>query len=271
MMGDAMRSLSSRHHPLVATCRALARARVGDDARLLLDGAHLVAEALAAGLQLETVAFTARARSTPEGAQLVERLSATPADLFEASEQVMAAMSPVATPSGIVAIAPRPDASLSRVLAGSPALVVAAVDVQEPGNVGAVARAAEAGGATGAAFCGASADPFGWKALRGSMGSLLRLPVVSGVTTGEVLAAARSAGLRVLATVPRGGAAPDALDLRPPTLLLFGSEGAGLAGEILRDADARVSIPMRAPVESLNVAVSAALLVYEAARQRRAT
>ena len=71
MMGDAMRSLSSRHHPLVATCRALARARVGDDARLLLDGAHLVAEALAAGLQLETVAFTARARSThqsPHGA-----------------------------------------------------------------------------------------------------------------------------------------------------------------------------------------------------------
>lgn len=265
-----MRSLSSRHHPLVATCRALARGGGGDDTRLLLDGAHLVVDALAAELQLDTVAFTARARATPEGATLVERLSATAADLVEVSEPVMAAMSPVSSPSGIVAIAHRPDTSLGRVLAASPALVVAAVDVQEPGNVGAVVRAAEAGGATGAAFCGASADPFGWKALRGSMGSVLRLPVVGGVTPGEALAAARSAGLHILATVPRGGAAPDAVDLRLPTLLLFGSEGAGLADDLLRDADARVSVPMRTPVESLNVAVSAALLVYEAARQRRA-
>ena len=266
-----MRSLSSRHHPLVATCRALARARGGRDTRLLLDGAHLVVDALAAGLRLDEVAFTARSRSTPEGARLVERLSSTSATLSEVSEPMMAAMSPVSSPSGVVAIAHRPDASLARVLAASPALVVAAVDVQEPGNVGAVVRAAEAGGATGAVFCGASADPFGWKALRGSMGSVLRLPVVGGVTPSDVLAAARPAGLRVLATVPRGGSAPDALDLRAPTLLLFGSEGTGLADEILRDADARVSIPMRAPVESLNVAVSAALLVYEAARQRRST
>lgn len=266
-----MRSLSSRHHPLVATCRALARSRAGDATRLLLDGAHLVADAVSAGLPIDTVAMTARALATPEGTRLAERLAAGSADLVEVSEAMMEAMSPVSSPAGIVAIARRPEASLQRALAASPALVVAAVDVQEPGNVGAIVRAAEAGGATGAVFCGASADPFGWKALRGSMGSVLRLPVVGGAAAAEVVAAARAAGLRVLATVPRGGAAPDSLDLRHPTLVVLGSEGAGLAGEIIRDADARVSIPMRAPVESLNVAVSAALLVYEAARQRHAT
>ncbi len=270
MMGDAMRTLSSRHHPLVATCRALARARGGRDTRLLLDGAHLVIDAVDAGLRLHTVALTARARSTPDVARLVTRLAAAAVDVIEVSEPMMAAMSPVSSPSGVVAIGDRPASSLEGILASSPALVVAAVDVQEPGNVGAVVRSAEAGGATGAAFCGASADPFGWKALRGSMGSALRLPVVSGVASEELLVAARASGLRVLAAVPRSGSAPDALDLRPPTLLLFGSEGAGLSDEILRDADALVSIPMRAPVESLNVAVSAAVLVYEAARQRRA-
>jgi TrmH family RNA methyltransferase len=269
MMGDAMRSLSSRHHPLVATCRALARGRSGGDSRILLDGAHLLADAVAAGLAIDTVAFTARARSTPEAAELIERVSATPADLVEVSESMMAAMSPVSSPWGLVALAARPAHSVDQVLAASPALVVVAVDIQEPGNVGAVVRASEAGGATGAVFCGASADPFGWKALRGSMGSSLRLPLAAGMPPGDVLAAARAAGLRVVATVPRGGDNPDSLDLRRPTLLLLGGEGAGLPDDLLHEADARVSIPMRAPVESLNVAVSAALLVYEAARQRR--
>ena len=271
MMGDAMRSLSSRHHPLVATCRALARSRAGDDARLLLDGAHLVADAIAAGLLLDTVAVTARALSVPEVAGLLERLSRTSSELVEVSEPMMSAMSPVSSPSGVVAIARRPETSLSRALAASPALVVAALDVQEPGNVGAVVRAAEAGGATGAVFCGASADPFGWKALRGSMGSALRLPLAGGAAMEQVLAQARERGIRVLATVPRGGSAPDAIDLRQATMLLLGAEGAGLPEQAIRDADARVSIPMREPVESLNVAVAAALLVYAAARQRRAT
>jgi RNA methyltransferase, TrmH family len=237
---------------------------------MLLDGPHLVADALAAGVSIETVAFTARAVSMPELVRLVERLSTTPAELVQVTDSMMAAMSPVSTPSGVVAIATRPASSLDRVLAASPALVVAAVDMQEPGNVGAVVRASEAGGATGAVFCGASADPFGWKALRGSMGSVLRLPVASDLPLEQALAAARTAGLRVVAAVPRGGERPDAIDLREPTLLLLGGEGSGLSADDMAAADARVSIPMRAPVESLNVAVSAALLVYEAARQRRA-
>ena len=84
-------------------------------------------------------------------------------------------------------------------------LVVVAVDVQDPGNVGAIVRVAEAGGATGVIAAGASADPFGWKALRGSMGSALRLPVVRATDTADALADARRHGCRIVATVPRGG------------------------------------------------------------------
>ena len=91
---------------------------------------------------------------------------------------------------------------------------LAAVDVQDPGNVGALLRAAEAGGATGAFVCGASANPFSWKALRGSMGSALRLPVVAGMTADAVLTCMADAGVRTVAAVPRGGDDPDAVDWR---------------------------------------------------------
>jgi len=263
-----MKRISSRHHPLVAACRALARGRP-DDPRLLLDGVHLVTEARRANLAIEIVAFSTRALATAEAAGLVEALSGDGVEVIEATDAVVEAMSPVSTPMGVVGIARRPPASLRTALQLAPQLVVVAADVQDPGNVGAIARAAEAGGATGLALCGASADPFGWKALRGSMGSALRLPLAHRIPLDEAVAAAREAGIRVTAAVPRGGGAPDALDLRQPVALLLGGEGPGLPAAIVDAADDRVSIPMHGPVESLNVAVAAALLVYEAARQRR--
>jgi RNA methyltransferase, TrmH family len=269
-MAARMTRLSSRRHPLVSTCRALARGNAGAADRMLLDGIHLVSDAVAAGVSLDIAAFTPRALSTGEGGRLAAVLSTRSVDIVEVSESVMQAMSPVSSPSGVVAIAARPNASLARTLERAPQLVVSAVDVQEPGNVGAIVRAAEACGATGVAFCGASADPFGWKALRGSMGSTLRLPVVSGGSIREAMATMQERGISVVATLPAGGQRPETLDFRQPTALLFGGEGPGLPAGILAAADRRVSIPMRPPVESLNVAVAVALLTYEAARQRGA-
>jgi RNA methyltransferase, TrmH family len=261
-----MKLLSSRHHPLVAACRKLARG--GDGDRVLLDGAHLVSEALRAGIRLDVVAATSRTLAEPEGGRLAADVTAAGADLVQVSEAMMSAMSPVPTPSGIVAIGRRPAWSIEDVLAAAPQLVVVAVDVQEPGNVGAIVRAAEACGATGVACCGASADPFGWKALRGAMGSTLRLPVAAGVSVGAVSAAARRHGVRVAATVPRGGTDPRGVDLRSPVACIVGGEGPGLPPALIDSADLVLSLPMRAPVESLNVAVAAALLVYEASSQR---
>lgn len=231
-----MKRISSRHHPLVAACRALARGHP-DDQRLLLDGVHLVTEARRANLAIETVALSTRALASAEGARLVEGLSGDGVEVVEATDAVIEAMSPVSTPSGVVGIARRPPASLRAALQREPQLVVVAAAVQDPGNVGAIARAAEAGGATGVVFCGASADPFGWKALRGSMGSALRLPLAHRVTLDEAVAASREAGIGVIAAIPRGGRAPDALDLRQPVAWLVGGEGPGLPGAIVEAAD----------------------------------
>jgi len=265
-----MKRITSRHHPLVSRSRDLARGRGPEHSQdLLLDGAHLVAEARQALLRVHTVVVTSRAASTAAIAELLDLLRQDGTEIVEASDSVMAAMSPVAVPSGVVAIASRPASSLDRVLTASAPLVVVACDIQDPGNVGAVIRAAEAAGADGAILCGSSADPFGWKALRGAMGSSLRLPLACGLRTDEAVAACRGRGLAVVAATPRAGASMYDYDFRSPAALVLGGEGPGLPAAIADAADARVFVPMREPVESLNVAVAAALLVYEAARQRR--
>jgi len=128
---------------------------------------------------------------------------------------------------------------------------------------------AEAAGATGLVAAGASANPFGWKALRGSMGSALRLPIASALSSDAAIADARRRRCRVVATVPRGGRSLFEADLSGPVAVLIGGEGGGLPAALVDTADERVTIPMQAPVESLNAAVTAALILYEARRQRR--
>jgi TrmH family RNA methyltransferase len=181
---------------------------------------------------------------------------------------VLEAMSPARTPGGVVALAARPHHSLATVIAGTMPLVIVAVEIQDPGNLGAMARAVEAGGATGMLTTPGTADPFGWKALRGAMGSSFRLPIAAVDSVEEAVIEARAAGLQVVATVGHGGTPMADAPLEGPTLLMLGSEGQGLPSSVLAAADHRVSIPMTPPVESLNVAVAAALLVYEARRQR---
>lgn len=258
-----MRRVASRQNPIVQRFRAAARRE--SDELILLDGAHLVADALAAGVRLREAAVAADAGDNPEIARLVERLLAADVETVSAIAPVMAALSPVRSPSAIVAIAERP-ANGATIFSKSP-LVMVACDIQDPGNLGAIVRVAEAGGATGVVVAGASADPFGWKALRGSMGSALRLPIDirKGSCSFDDL---RAHGCRIVATSPRDGESLFDADLKGPIALVVGSEGGGLATQNLAEADAVITIPMCAPVESLNAAATAALLVYEARRQR---
>ncbi len=262
-----VRTITSRQHALVGRFRAAA-AHPSGSSDLLIDGPHLVRDALAAGVHLEAVATTASSREDPEIAALVATVAAAGIDLVSASEPVMAALSPVRTPTGIVAIGHRTPATLLAVLARQPALVVALSGVQDPGNVGAVIRAANAAGATGVVALEGCASPFGWKALRGAMGSTFRVPTCEGSQLAEVLTDARRAGLQCFAAVPSGGQPHFDCDLRRPALLLLGGEGPGLDAGTIAAADAAVCIPMAPGVESLNVAVAAGVLLFEARRQR---
>jgi len=260
-----MLRLTRRQDAIVDRFRRAARRAPAEEC-VLLDGEHLIRDAVAAGVPIDVVMAThERWNELGDLLHWMETQSEPPT-MYEAAPSVLEAASPVKTPSGICALARWQPSSIEQALHGSKPLVLGAVDVQDPGNFGAIIRSADALGATGVVATGASADPAGWKALRGAMGSAFRIPVAK-APTDAALAAAKSAGLRIYAAA-MDGAPLDHCDLTGPTLLLLGSEGLGLPPAVLGAADDRIAIPMRPGVNSLNVAVSAALLLYEARRQR---
>lgn len=258
-----MKRITSRQNPIVAHFRAVAR---GDEPELFLDGSHLVTEALSSGVVIRQALVTADGLTRDDIETLVSQLERSGADMVSVPAALMAAVSAVRSPSPIVAVADRPQPDGGRMYQGTPLIVVAS-DVQDPGNIGAIVRVTEASGGTGVVAAGRCADPFGPKALRGSMGSALRLPIASRQAMAAI-AEAKEHGCRVLAAIPRNGTLLFDLDLRGPTAVLIGGEGAGLAGPIVAAADDSFTIPMEPSVESLNAAITAAVVLYEAHRQR---
>lgn len=240
-----MRHIESSANPLVKTLRRLAHPRKRE-AQFLLEGKKLVDAALATGIEIEAIVVSSAYRSTP------------PQDVavVELDDALFRKVSTLASPEGILAIARRPLPSLPR--AG---LIAVAAGVQDPGNLGALARVVEASGAAGLIVLKGSTDPFGPKAVRGSMGSVLRVPVC------EVSDMRELDGFRKIALVPRGGNDYRETDWASPCAVVLGGESAGIDDDSLSRCDAAASIPMHGKVESLNVATAAALVLYEATRR----
>lgn len=258
-------TITSRRHTLVARCRDAAD---GSADEVLLDGVHLVQEALDAGVPLAAVVVSEGNETRSEIAAVLARAERLGIAVHRVTPAVLDAASPTRTPAGILALAHVAEREPDQML-GRDALVVVAVGIQDPGNVGTLVRSAEAAGATGLLTTTGTAHPFGWKALRASMGSALRLPIRRVGPPEDAVALLRGQGVRLVALDAEGAVEVDDADLRGPIALLAGSEGAGLPAAVRDAAHVRVRIPMRAPVESLNVGVAASLVLFAAARQRR--
>jgi TrmH family RNA methyltransferase len=264
-----LKTITSRQNPLVRAYRELASEPDTGSARLLLDGVHLVRDAHEAGLTFESVAVAAsRLTDQTEEGGLALALASAGAPVVTLSDAVFEAVSPVRSPSGIAAIARRTPSDAFAICNAKGEFTLVAVDVQDPGNLGALIRAAEAGGVTGMVVTGSSAHPFSWKALRGSMGSALRLPVASGPDVNAIVKCLRAAGTKTVASVPRGERTPDDIHWKGSVALFLGGEGPGLPANVVSQCDDHVTIPMASGVESLNVAVAGAILIYAARRQR---
>ena len=254
-----------------------------------LEGEHLLAEALRSGLRLRTVFLRADPDRRDVSLRMLERLALpAPVPIVSLNPAVFASAVETESPQGIAALVEPPRFSLAEALGesdtpaatrrpGAPLVLIAAA-LQDPGNLGSLIRSAEAFGATGVIALPGTVDVWNGKTLRASAGSAFRVPVVH-EKPGLAFSLLAQRSIPVVAAVPAGSterthgeAIPcSRFDFTQPVAVLIGNEGAGLSDELLERAAARVSIPMPGAVESLNAAVAAGILLYEASRQRNPT
>ena len=254
------RRVESRQNARIKELRAGLARGARRPHHIAIEGLHLVQEALRAGSTLHTVFV----RSGNEA--LLEHLAVGDAEVLIVAEEVFSSATMTEHPQGIAALVEAPRVHRCRRCsdAGTP-LVVIAAGLQDPGNLGTLVRSAEAFGATGMILLPGTVSLWNAKTLRASSGSAFRLPVVA-LTADDAFAALRAHGVRIFAAVARDG--DSEADLRGPSALLVGNEGAGLPDAWIAQADARVTIPLPGAVESLNAAIAGSVLLYEAMRQR---
>jgi TrmH family RNA methyltransferase len=254
--------IASRQNQRLKDIRQLKRSK-GD--RALLEGPHLVAEALASGVPLEEIFVSPTFAASVAGQRLL-RDARCP--VTEVAAALLAELADADTPQGALAVADlrRPACADLPLHAGGAYLFLDGL--QDPGNLGAVARVAEAAGVVAIACAVGTCHPNHPRALRASAGSLLRLPVAPIVTAEALAAHLAPLSPRWLTLEAHGGRDVYAEDLAGTVVLALGAEGAGLAPATAERADVALSIPLEAPVESLNVATAAAVVLFE--RRRRA-
>lgn len=186
------------------------------------------------------------------------------------TEEVMRAMSDTRTPQGVLAVVRQRRYTFREILSRPRrALLIILEAIQDPGNLGTILRSGEGAGVTGVIMDNRSADLFSPKVIRSTMGSIFRVPFLRTDDLLTTLSEVKKSGVRLAAAHLQGSAAYDAQDYTGPVGFLIGNEAAGLSKETAELADVRVRIPMKGQVESLNAAVAASLLMFEAARQRR--
>jgi RNA methyltransferase, TrmH family len=230
-----------------------------------IEGEHLLQEALRSGMVLKTV-FVSEEREAP-------RIVPRGVEVLRLTEEVFASVVETQSPQGVAALLVPPVRVFEDVMGsdGAAPLILIAAGLQDPGNMGTLVRSAEAFGATGVLTTAGTVSAWNQKALRASVGSVFRMPVVA-VTASEMEEVKRR-GVRLIAAVgtdDSGVVAAQEMDFTMPCALMIGNEGAGLAAEWMEMCDAQVTIPCPGKVESLNAAVAGSLLLYEASRQRAA-
>jgi TrmH family RNA methyltransferase len=259
-------ALGARHQRVERLRRLVRRSAVRASERaFVLEGAKLLSEALTAGITLEAVYVDHAASGLDD---VLRRAAAAGARVSTLQPGVLERVAGTVTPQPVLAVAPWIDVPLDAALGAD--LVVVCVDVRDPGNAGTVLRSAEAAGAGAVVFCDGSVDVFNPKTVRASAGSLFHVPVVASGAPADVLHRLGEAGFARYGTVARGGTSYDEADLAGRVAIVLGNEAHGLPDDLAASLDGGLTVPMAGRAESLNVGMAAAVVCFEALRQRRA-
>ena len=261
--------ITSRDNSRLKRARAV---RAGRERSLLfIEGVRLAEEALRSPIKVTETFFTEHFAASSRGRSLLKDLAAIPTSMYQVGDQLFDSISDTNSAQGILLLAERP-------LFAGPELavtkecqtpIVLLHQVNTPSNLGAIIRTAEAAGVPQLILTSGSADPFSPKSLRASMGSAFRVPIITGATFDQLITLARSNGLAVTGSDISGTTTYTDVDWTVPRLIIFGSEAHGLSEDEKACIDDLITIPMDEPVESLNLAVAAGIILFEAARQLR--
>ncbi len=263
---DRLRPVSSRQNTFVKALRASFHSgELTPEGDCAIEGTKLIEEAIRSGIRISALFVSESARERAN--RLMPQLGSHTETLLLPEEVFRSAVATDA-PQGIAAlvrIRPHKFEDLLRVI--EPLIIVAA-GLQDPGNLGTLMRSAEAFGATGLITTEGTVSPYNPKVIRGSAGSLFRLPIAK-VAAPDVVSSLRARGIRVLATSSHKSIPLHEADLTGPLAIIIGNEGAGIPRELLKDADQVIRVPHSLKVESLNAGIAASVVLYECARQRQ--
>jgi TrmH family RNA methyltransferase len=261
-------SITSKDNSLLREARNVRDGKIEE--LIFVEGLRLCEEAVNSRLPIHALIFSEELAKKPKPAELIERFASASQRVASVSERLLASISYSKTPQGIVMLAERPPMTEEHFRSqqkGTP-LIVVMHRITNPVNVGAILRTAEATGVTGAIATENATDPFSPKALRGAMGAAFRLPIWFRPSYEEVIDWCMQHEVRTVCADLDAATVYTELDWTEPRALILGPETSGLTRAEIEAAAEATRIPMRAPVESLNVSVAAGVLLYEAARQR---
>src|SRR5580765_3340441 len=249
--------ITSRDNSLLRHARAVRDGKT--DETIFVEGLRLSEEALRSGLKIDALIYSEQIAKKPRAAQLIRDLEKVAEKSASVSEKLLESISYTKTPQGIVLLAERPNLSETEFTARQTAtsLLVVMHQINNPVNVGAILRAAEAAGATGVITTSGTADPFSPKSLRGAMGSAFRLPTWTNTELEKTVARCRTSGVQIICADVRAATSYTDVDWSKPSALVLGPESAGLSQDEIALADLSVRIPMKGATESLNVALAA--------------
>src|SRR5271165_846696 len=265
IQADRLRPVAGRHNQRLKELRlAFRRAEPTARGECAIEGAKLLEEALRSGLHLESAFFSESARPLAE--KLLPQIGAHTETLI-LPNPLFNSIVPSDAPQGVAALIKLPAFSSAQMLdRSSSGPFVVAAGLQDPGNLGTILRSAEAFGAAGIFLTEGTVSVYNSKVLRGSAGSIFRLPFLP-IASAELIPLLRTRGVRLLATSSHRGTPLPQISWTLPLAIFIGNEGAGLPREILHQMDESIVIPQSAKVESLNAGVAASIVLYEAARR----